>query len=187
MTSDAVSLGGGDVGMAQIIPDPNRYLYHGTLRRNVPSIRSTGLQPQRGAWAARFHPDAPALVYAVDDETRSAATHAIAGQMAKAGLIQASKNYSFDDFKNDLIEHGAVIAVKAITFRRHPWSFETGHPTGVEQGNWYSSEPVSVESEMTGNEMLAWLKPSGHDFIDDYLDWLMQKSVPLAPAPFRRR
>jgi hypothetical protein len=160
--------------MAQIVPDPNSFLYHGTLRRNVPSIRSTGLQPQRGAWAARFHSDAATLVYAVDDEHRSAAIHAIAGQMAKAGLIRASKNYSFDDFKNDLIQHGAVIVVKATTFRSHPWSVESGHPTGVEQGNWYSSEPVSVESEMTGNEMLAWLKPSEQDFIHDYLDWLLK-------------
>jgi RNA:NAD 2'-phosphotransferase (TPT1/KptA family) len=94
--------------MAQIVPDPNRFLYHGTLRRNVPSIRSAGLQPQRGAWAARFHPDAAALVYAVDDEHRSAAILAVTGQMAKAGLIQVSKNYSFDNFKNDLIEHGAA-------------------------------------------------------------------------------
>ena len=100
--------------------DLNRFLYHGTLRRNVPSIRDTGLRPQRGAWAARFHPDAAALVYAVDDEHRSSAILAIAGQMAKAGLIQESEKYSFDDFKNDLIEHGAVIVVKATTFRRYP-------------------------------------------------------------------
>jgi hypothetical protein len=35
-----------------------------------------------------------------------------------------------------------------------------GHPTGAKPGNWYSSEPVSVESELIGKEMLAWLKPS---------------------------
>jgi len=75
---------------------------------------------------------------------------------------------AFDDFKNDLIEHGAVIVVKATTFRGHPWSFESGHPTGAEPGNWYSSEPVSVESEMIGKEMLAWLKPSEQDFIYRY-------------------
>jgi hypothetical protein len=59
--------------------------------------------------------------------------------MAKAGLIQiqGSKNYSFDDFKNDLTERGAVIVVNATTFRRYPWSFEPGHPTGAEPGNWY--------------------------------------------------
>jgi hypothetical protein len=125
------------LGMAQIDCDPNRFLYHGTLRRNVPSIRDTGLRPQRGAWAARFHPNAADLVYAVDDEHKSSAILAIAGQMAKAGLIQGSKNYSFDDFKNDLTERGAVIVVNATTFRRYPWSFEPGHPTGAEPGNWY--------------------------------------------------
>ncbi|MGC1299728.1 MAG: hypothetical protein WA869_32280, partial [Alloacidobacterium sp.] len=115
-----------------------------------------------------FHPFAAPLVYAVDDEHRSAAILAITGQMAKANLVQRSENYSFDDFKNDLIEHGAIIVVKATTFRGHPWSFELGHPTGAEPGNWYSSEPVSVESEMIGKEMLAWLKPSEQDFIIRY-------------------
>jgi hypothetical protein len=146
------------------------FLYHGTLRRNVPSIRDAGLRPQRGAWAARFQPDAAALVYAVDDEHRSSAILAIAGQMAKVGLIQRSENYSFDDFKNDLIEHGAVIVVNATTFRHCPWSFESGHPIGAEPGNWYSSECVSIENEMIGKEMLAWLKPSEQDFIHRYRD-----------------
>ncbi len=106
--------------MAQIVPDPNRYLYHGTLRRNLPSIRSAGLQPQRGVWVACFHPFAAPLVYAVDDGHRSAAILAITGQMVKANLVQRSENYSFDDFKSDLIEHGAIIVVKATTFRGHP-------------------------------------------------------------------
>jgi hypothetical protein len=71
----------------------------------------------------------------VDDEHKSSAILAIAGQMAKAGLIQRSKNYSFEGFKNDLIEHGAVIVVNATSFRRYPRSFEPGHPTGAEPGN----------------------------------------------------
>jgi hypothetical protein len=160
--------------MSQRDCDPNRFLYHSTLRRNVTSIRDTGLRPQRGAWAAHFHPDATALVYAVDDEHRSSAVLAVAGQMAKAGLIQGSENYSFDDFKNDLIEHGAVIIVKATTFRRYPWSFESGHPTGAEPGNWYSLETVGVESEMIGKEMLAWLDPSEQDFIHRYRDYILR-------------
>jgi|SRR5580693_2729035 hypothetical protein len=63
--------------------------------------------------------------------TQSSAILAIAGQIAKAALIQiqGSKNYSFDDFKNDLTERGAVSVVNATTFRRYPWSFEPGHPT----------------------------------------------------------
>lgn len=89
--------------------------------------------------------------------------------MANAGLIQGSKNYSFDDFKNDLLEHGAFIIVKATGFRHYPLPYvESGHPVGAEPGNWYSSEPVSVEGEMVGIEMLACLKPSEQDFIYRY-------------------
>jgi hypothetical protein len=171
------------VGMAQIDCDPNRFLYHGTLRRNVPFIRDIGLRPQRGAWAARFHPDASDLVYAVDDKHRSSAILAVSGQMAGAGLIQASTNYSFNDFKSDLIEHGAVIVVKATTFRSYPWSFEPGHPIGAEPGNWYSAEPVSVESEILGEEMLAWLKPSEQDFIHRYRDHIWRGPLSHAGAP----
>ena len=94
--------------------------------------------------------------------------------MAKAGLIQVSKSYSFDDFKNDLIEHGAVIVVKATTFRGHPWSTHSVHSTGAEPGNWYSSEPVSAESEKVGEEMLTWLKPSEQDFIYGWRDHLQK-------------
>jgi hypothetical protein len=107
-------------------------------------------------------------VYAVDDEHRSAAILAIAGQIARAGLIQSSKDLSFDDFKKHLIEHGAVIVVKAATFRYYPWSFEAGHPIGAEPGNWYSSEAVKVENVMLGEEMLVWLDPSEQDFIHRY-------------------
>jgi hypothetical protein len=71
----------------------------------------------------------------VDDEHRSAAILAITGQMVKTNLVQRPENYSFDDFKSDLIEHGAIIVVKATTFRGHPWSFESGHPSGAEPGN----------------------------------------------------
>jgi hypothetical protein len=157
--------------------DLNRFLYHGTLRRNIPSIRDAGLQPQRGAWSGRFHPDAPPLVYAVDAEHRSAAILAIAGHMAKAGLIEESENYSFNNFKNDLIEHGAIVVVKAQGFYHYPWAFESRHPAGAEPGNWYSFESVSIEREMIGEEMLAWLQPSEQDFAHRYRDHIRARSA----------
>jgi hypothetical protein len=160
--------------MAQIDYDCDRFLYHGTLRQNLPYIRDRGLLPQRGPWTGNFHVNPADLVFAVDDEHNSAAILAIAGQMAKAGLVQCGKNYSFEAFKNDLIEHGAVIVVRATTFRHYPWSFEPGHPIGAEPGNWYSSDPVNVESEMIGREMLAWLKPHEQDFSLRYRDHIFR-------------
>jgi hypothetical protein len=156
--------------MVQIGHDPNRFLYHGTLLQNLPSIREKGLLPQKGLWTESFHPHAAGLVYAVDDEHSSAAILAIAGHMVGAGLVQHTEKYSFDDFRNDLIGHGAVIRVKATTFRHRSWSSESGHPIGAEPGNWYSVEPVRAEMEMTGMEMLAWLKPHKQDFNLRYRD-----------------
>jgi hypothetical protein len=165
------------------VDSSNHFLYHGTLRRNLPSIRDTGLRPQRGAWGSRFHAGDCFLVHAVNDEHRGALIVAIAGQMKIARLALQSANYSFDDFKNDLLEHGAVVVVKATTFSHHPSCSESvhaeaTHPTGAEPGTWYSSEAVSIESEMTGKEMLAWLSPNEEDFRYRFRDVLLGDETP---------
>jgi hypothetical protein len=85
----------------------------------------------------------------------------------KAGLIRWSSDYCFDDYKNDLIKHGAVVVVKAATFRRYPDFFESGHPSGAEPGDWYSLEPIGldgIQEIMIGQDMLDWLEPSEPDF-----------------------
>jgi hypothetical protein len=143
-------------------------LYHGTLLRNVHSIRTKGLLPQKGLWTAGFHLDAVELVYAADEDHKGSFLVAIAGQMTKSGLVEWSDKYQFGDFKNDLIQHGAVVVVVArATFRRYPDHFQSGHPSGTEPGNWYSQEFVpskDIEGILTGQEMLDWLKPSEADF-----------------------
>ena len=48
-------------------------LYHGTLARNVPSIRAHGLVPQKGSWTKAFYNDAPDLLYAVDEGRKARA------------------------------------------------------------------------------------------------------------------
>jgi RNA:NAD 2'-phosphotransferase (TPT1/KptA family) len=65
-------------------------LYHGTLARNLPSIRVHGLLPQKGSWTATFYKDAPDLVYAVDEERKGRLLAIITGQLARAGLVNLS-------------------------------------------------------------------------------------------------
>ena len=48
---------------------PVQTLYHGTLARNLESIRTTGLVPRIGSTTAGYHEKAVDVVYAVD-ETR---------------------------------------------------------------------------------------------------------------------
>lgn len=142
-------------------------VYHGTLAQNIQSIRRTGLSPRRGAWTTNFHSDAVELVYAVHENRKGRLIAIITGQIAKSGLVRFSNDYQFDDFRNDLAEHGAIIVVKATTFCCSENPSTRGHPAGVEPGDWYSRQPVGIEDIqriMVGQEMLDWLNPHEMDF-----------------------
>jgi RNA:NAD 2'-phosphotransferase (TPT1/KptA family) len=65
-------------------------LYHGTLARNLPSIRALGLLPQKGSWTATFYKDASDLLYAVDEDRKGRLIAIITGQIACAGLVRVS-------------------------------------------------------------------------------------------------
>jgi len=151
-------------------------LYHGTLARNVQSIRKTGLLPRKGLWMTNFHSDAAELVFAADGNHRHRLILAITGQMTKASLIVCDDNYQFEDFNADLLKHGAVVEVGMATFSSYPPErFVSGHPQGTEPGDWYSREPISIDDIhgiMTGQEMRDWLNPSATEFIHTYREVL---------------
>ena len=144
-----------------------RELYHGTLAQNVPSIKKLGLLPQKGRWASGFRQNAAKLVYAVDSERRGRLVTYITGQIAKCNRVQCSDHYRFDDFKEDLIELGAIVIIKTARFTQYPSHYLNAHQSGPEPGDWYSHEPVSAEEIQTivaGSDILDWLRPSEPDF-----------------------
>jgi hypothetical protein len=146
-------------------------LYHGTLAQNLPSIREQGLMPQAGSWTAAFYEKAPNLVYAVDEDRKGRLIAIITGQIARAGLVHLPDTYTFENFKHDFAGHGAVIKFTSATFSCYEPFSELKHPPSVEQGDWYSSEPVSadhIEQIITGTEMVEWLKPHPVDFSGRY-------------------
>jgi hypothetical protein len=147
-------------------------LYHGTLARNISSIRAYGLLPQNGSWTAAFYPDAPDLVYAVNEDHQDRLMAIITGQIARAGLVQVSDAYAFEDFKHDLGVHGAAIVFTSTTFSCYEAFSDLKHPSSVEQGDCYSSVPVAadqIERIITGQEMVDWLNPHPVDFSCRYL------------------
>jgi hypothetical protein len=158
---------------------PVRKLYHGTLARNIPSIRERGLLPQKGLWTESFHDSAVDLVYAVDEDRRARIVPAITGQIARHGLVQWSDDYEIEHFYNDLVTHGAVVVINAATFCYYPSNFlKKGHPAGSEPGDYYSRESVGVEAierVMIEQEMLDWLKPiADADFTCRYREILRE-------------
>jgi hypothetical protein len=153
-------------------------LYHGTLARNVSSIRTYGLLPQNGSWTAAFYPDAPDLVYAVNEDHQGRLMAIISGQIARAGLVQVSDAYSFEDFKRDLGVHGAAIVFTSATFSCYETFSDLKHPPSVEQGDCYSSVPVAadqIETIITGQDMVEGLKPHEVDFSCRYLGILRDR------------
>jgi hypothetical protein len=163
-------------------------LYHGTLARNVPSIRAQGLVPQKGSWTKAFYNDARDLLYAVDEGRKARLIAIITGHLARSGIVCLSDGYTFDDFKNDLSNHGAVVIFTTATFScREPFS-ELKHPSSVEQGDWYSTEPVSsadIEQIMTGRAMQDWLNPHAADFDYRYRCILQERNL-SATSPRQR-
>lgn len=146
-------------------------LYHGTLARNLPSIRVLGLLPQNGSWTATFYKEAPDLVYAVDEARKGRLIAIITGQIARTGLVLVSDTYTFDDFKSDLAAHGAVVVFNTTSFSCFETFSELKHPPSVEQGDWYGHDAVSVDKikqVIIGWEMVEWLNPDPVDFLCRY-------------------
>jgi hypothetical protein len=114
-----------------------------------------------------YHCDPVELVYAVSNPHSWRLIAAMIGQMVGKRLVDITDSYQFEDFRNDLLTHGAVIVFRSSTFIHRPDSCEGGHPRGAEKLDWYSREavdPERFESVMTGRDMLRCLKLGKEDF-----------------------
>ena len=138
--------------------------YHGTLRRNIASIKQDGLLSRTGILARDYHEDAVDHVYAVSEDRKGRLIRIITHQMGIAGLVSLTEGYQFNDFKNDLAAHGAVFTLNQIGFVECD---ENGNPPGAEMGDWYKKESVSVlniRKVIVGQRLLDWLNPNEVDF-----------------------
>jgi hypothetical protein len=151
-------------------------LYHGTLAQNLPSIREQGLLPKNGPLTASYHGnDAANLVFAIEENRKGLLVKIMIQQIIKAGLVSVSDVYHFDDFKRDFITHGALVIVNKNLFNCYGFTDDPHeHPVGVERGDRYSRDPVRIEGEMVGQEMLDWLHIIETNFDDDYRRFFTQ-------------
>ena len=82
--------------------------------------------------------------------------------------------------KLGLSNHGAVVVFASATFScREPFS-ELKHPSSVEEGDWYSTEPVSsadIDQIITGQVVVDWLDPHAMDFEYCYRCILRERSL----------
>jgi hypothetical protein len=142
-------------------------LYHGTLAKYIKAIRDRGLVPQRGELVKAYDVNAPDLVYAVDENRKGRLMMIIAQQMKIENLVPWSDSDSFTDFQADLSQHGAVLALESKCFILYSSDPTVAHPTGPEEGDWYSRKNIradSITDMITGQRLLSWLKPHREDF-----------------------
>ena len=146
-----------------IVESTPRTLYHGTLRKFVPSITEHGLWPTVGDFTKTMYDiegdseaDFSELVFAADKRGMRSCFSAI-GWLIKQHYGQY---YTVELIK----QYGALCilrhAEEEFTYRPrdnedHPnWYMD--HPSQVEGGDYYSTYGVGIDAVLTGNKMLQY-------------------------------
>jgi hypothetical protein len=125
---------------------PVNRLYHGTLVQNIPSIREQGVLPQNDLWTAEFYSSAPRHVYACRLGAKRTANSRYSQEHGTNALVQWSEDGTFDEFKDDLWIHGAVIVLRTTPFHCCHAPCKTSAPAGRRAGDWYSCDSVGIEN-----------------------------------------
>lgn len=140
-----------------------RTLYHGTLRRNIPSIQAIGLWPSLGEFTTTAYDEAiqagvdlPELVFAADKEGLTRCLSAI-GSYIQMAYPNEYKPYGVDAIQR----YGALCVLKQgeTGFDRRP-EFDdiSEYPYQVEPGDYYRDSSVKVDYILTGAKMINFLR-----------------------------
>lgn len=139
-----------------------RTLYHGTLRKFIPSIVQHGLWPSVGDFTSTMYEieedsDFPELVFAADKRGMASCFSAIAWLIKK----HYGKRYTVDLIKR----YGALCILRRaeedFTYRpkdnddNHPNHY-MDHPSQAEGGDYYSEDGILIDAVLTGNKMLQY-------------------------------
>jgi hypothetical protein len=146
--------------MSEIVMESTaRTLYHGTLRKNVPSILAHGLWPSVGAFTSQFYGDDDGaevtdLVFAANKDGLGKCISAIIGWLKQAGIPPILDN---------VLRHGAILIMREAEddFTHRPNDGEqdyTDHPSQVEPTDYYSEYSVRVDGVLTGKKLLTFLQ-----------------------------
>ncbi len=152
-----------------LLENTPRTLYHGTLRKFVPSIMAIGLMPSLGEftkWAYQEYEEAdiylPELVFAADKEDLSHCVSAILGAMEQEKIEDTIENF---------FRYGAIVVLKHASedFSHHDYDEE--HPVTVEPGDYYREFGIKPDFAIMGNRLRNFLRRNGvivdrHFFID---------------------
>jgi hypothetical protein len=138
--------------------DNSLRLYHGTLIDNVPSILAQGLTPTVGKFTQELYKkEAIPAVFASDSKGARAVYCALSSQIQrklnKGNYIPSSA---------DISKHGALLVIhtNAGKFNKHISNQNMG---SIEPGNYTSTETITIDNVLKGNDLLQWIKDHNAD------------------------
>jgi hypothetical protein len=152
-------------GQVRLVESTPRTLYHGTLRKFLPSILARGLWPSVGAFTKQMYDEEdhiPELVFAGDKKGMIRCFSAVASWVA----IEYGGTYTVEKIK----QYGALCVLKQAGDKfeyRDPDNDYEDAPVQVERGDYYREDSISVSHVLTGNRMLhafskyANIRPEG--------------------------
>lgn len=128
-------------------------LYHGTLLKNVKSIKTHGLKPTVGKFTKGIYgKKAKPLVFAAPKSRARAVYCSLVSNIAH--MIGHAPS------ENEIEQHGAIAVIEADAgkFQQHTKNRRKG---SLEPSDHYSIECVKVDKFLTGKELVQWLKDNG--------------------------
>jgi hypothetical protein len=130
------------------------YLYHGTIKDNLGSIMSRGLEPRTGAFVTALHgKDIPPATYAANRQGLYRVVAALAYQI---GQLYDGSGITNEEFW----ENAAVVVLERTTdWRRHD---DPAAPRAVEHGDYWTQAVVRPIKVLVDRELenLIGIEPS---------------------------
>ena len=137
-----------------------RTLYHGTLRRLLPSIMSIGLLPSVGEFTRYAYDELeaagielPELVFAADREGLDSCISAILGAMRQVGIEDTLENF---------FRYGAIVVLKHgeenFDHRTRNEKDYKDYPETVEPGDYYSDYGIKPDFYIVGDRLRVFLR-----------------------------
>lgn len=141
-----------------------RTLYHGTLRRYLPSILQNGLEPRVGEFTRNAYDEVeaagielPELVFAADKNGLRRCVSAIMGQMRQLGLRMDEETFYRNAVLLVIREGGSYMDHRSRDDANEVDDWGDTYPDTVEPGDYYSDDVVAVDYVLTGNKLKAFL------------------------------
>jgi len=139
-----------------------RTLYHGTLRRYIPSIRQHEMWPSVGEFTKEMYSEyrsegivLPELLFAADKKNLQKCTSAILGAMRQKNIPWTEKNF-FNNAAIVVFKHREPY-FKHRGEEEYDFDPEGRYPT-VEPGDYFREDAMFFDFILTGKKLINFLK-----------------------------